>query len=350
MFMAGTLSIDPSELTHIRKAIPQRIFKKLLYLLTGGLVSDQQEHETFTAISILQQLCACLETLGITNVIRLSKDGSDIYHDLAGRSDDMNEAMDAFLIQSDHKSSAGFETLRLSLEHETDEMWYLIQIRVNRTHDVGAYPIEIEVNGVPVIFQAEETGLIGLLTRFEHYMGDQAGYDKVVLQMKLAFGNFLSQLEQAIMDQIKVDHVIRDSKPVMIRPMHSYSNLDQLKLSVRFGKPFFQGHFGWERAGFYAFHWANYVHQKSFHVSDFILVDETDQLLMSVGPIGFGAGRSSALSTEAPFEPPEGGDFALPPGHQFRGLTLLKSRVRKNDHKGWFDFDLESDPKEDVSS
>lgn len=346
MFMAGTLSIDPSELTHIRKAVPQRAFKKLLYVLTAGLVSDQQEHETFTAISILQQLNSCLDSLGIRNVIRLAKDGIDIYHDAKGRADDMQDAMDAFLLDANHKSSELFSTLRLVLEHETDTMEYLIEIRVNRTHDVGTYPIEIEVNGVPTLFQAEETGVMGVLTKFEQHMGDQSSYNQMVVEMKETFGRFLLQLETAVKKEIQIDHVIRDAKPVMIRPMHNYHSPDKLHLNIRQGKPFFHGYFGWENACFYAFHWAGFVHDSSYHVSDFLLVDEMDNMLMSVGPIGFEAGSSRALSMNAPFEPPEGGDIALPPSSLAKLKARQKQATKFNENKSWFDFDMESQTPE----
>jgi len=342
MFLSGTLSIDPSQLTLIRKARPQQLFKRLVYLLSAGLVSDEQEHETFTAISILQQLNLCLNDLGITNIIRLAKDDYDIYYDKAGLSDDIQAAMNAFMEEFGQAGATLFETLLMVLEHHTDAMAYLIEIRVNRTHDVGDYPIQVTVNGVPRAFAADETGAQGIHDKFEAEMGTQAEYDRFVLATKSSFGAFLTQLESALMEQIKLDHVVRDSQPIMIRPMRRYRHAEELELNARAGRPFFHGYFGWERASFYAFHWAAYVHEKKYHVSDFILVDETDATLMSVGPIGFAAGNSNALSIQGPFEPPTDGDIALPPD---RAAQLAQNKKAQDslgeETRSWFDFDDE---------
>lgn len=340
MFLSGTLSIDPSQLTLIRKARPQNLFKKWVYLLTVGLISDEQEHETFTAISILQQLNLCLNEMGINNIIRLAKDDFDIYHDKAGRSDDIQAAMNAFLVKFGQAGESLFETLLMVLEHHTGSMAYLIEIRVNRTHDVGDYPIQVTVNGVPRAFAADETGAQGIHDKFETEMGTQSDHDHFVQAMKSVFGTFLSQLEAALKDQIKLDHVVRDSQPIMIRPMRRYRQANELELNARVGLPFFHGYFGWEDASFYAFHWAAFVHEKQYHVSDFILVAETGQTLMSVGPIGFAAGNSNALSIHAPFEPPADGDIALPPD---RAAQLAQAKtgmdIRTEENRSWFDFD-----------
>lgn len=344
MFMSGTLSIDPSQLTHIRRTVPQKIFKRLLFLLTVGLVSDKQEHETFTAISILQQLQACLHSLGVTNVIRLAKDGTDIYHDVAGLADDMDEAMDAFVAAHEGEKASLFETLRLVMEHKTEQMAFLIEIRVNRTHDVGTYPIEIEVNAVPNEFHAAGAGASEIWACFSAAMETQQAYSHFVMGMKRAFSEFFSGLERAIKDGIKVDHVIRDSKPVMIRPGRAYTTPEELPLHIRFGRPFFHGYFGWQEASFYAFHWARYVHTMHFHVSDFILVDDGDETLMSVGPIGFEAGYAYTLSYDGPFEPPTGGDIALPKGSSDRqAVPNQPQRKNPNDRRGWFDMELVSE-------
>ena len=55
MYFSASLSVDPSQMTHIDKVKPTKAFKKILYYLTAGGLSDKEEVETFTAIAVLQQ-------------------------------------------------------------------------------------------------------------------------------------------------------------------------------------------------------------------------------------------------------------------------------------------------------
>ena len=64
MYLENLITVDPSELTKIEKVKPTKAFKKLLYSLTNGIISDKEERETFNAIAILQQINATLRNLG----------------------------------------------------------------------------------------------------------------------------------------------------------------------------------------------------------------------------------------------------------------------------------------------
>ena len=79
MYFESTIRIDPSQVTSIEKVKPTKAFKRMLYHLTKGGISEKEERETFTAISILQQLNKAFIQQGITNVIRLSHDDIDFY-------------------------------------------------------------------------------------------------------------------------------------------------------------------------------------------------------------------------------------------------------------------------------
>ncbi|MGB0430643.1 MAG: hypothetical protein ACPGLV_09230, partial [Bacteroidia bacterium] len=69
MYLEGKITIDPAQLTKIEKIKPQKAFKKMLFFLTSGAISDKEEHETFQAVSILQQLNMCFRNQGINNII-----------------------------------------------------------------------------------------------------------------------------------------------------------------------------------------------------------------------------------------------------------------------------------------
>ena len=84
MYFKGRLSIDPSQLTKIDKVSPESGFKKMLFSLTGGQFADKKEIETFKALNILQQIHGVFSSNGIDNIIRLTHDDIDIYHDTKG--------------------------------------------------------------------------------------------------------------------------------------------------------------------------------------------------------------------------------------------------------------------------
>ena len=85
MYLEGILTIDPSQLTEIKKVKPTKDFKKFFHHLTLGTISDKQERETFTAVAILQQLNATFRGLNITNIIKIARDDIDFYHDRDGK-------------------------------------------------------------------------------------------------------------------------------------------------------------------------------------------------------------------------------------------------------------------------
>ena len=85
MYFSGRLSVDPTQLTLIKKTEPTKAFKKMLYFMTAGIVSDRLEQETFAAISILQQLNTVFRSLNISNITRISHDGIDLYLDTEGK-------------------------------------------------------------------------------------------------------------------------------------------------------------------------------------------------------------------------------------------------------------------------
>ena len=78
MYLSGKLNINPAQLTEIEKIKPHKAFKKILYFITGGSIADKRELETFTAISILQQLNMVFRSMGITNIVRISQDDIDL--------------------------------------------------------------------------------------------------------------------------------------------------------------------------------------------------------------------------------------------------------------------------------
>ena len=138
MYMSATLSIDPTQLTQIRRK-PTKGFRRFAELLTANLISEKEEHETFTALSILQEINVALRSIHVSDVVTFSKDGNVLYDDKASSStDDMSAAIDSLKRQSMHDSSDVFSELSLMLEHHLARVAVIIEIRIRRVHDIGA--------------------------------------------------------------------------------------------------------------------------------------------------------------------------------------------------------------------
>ena len=117
MYFNGQLAIDPSQETLVEKVRPTKVFGRMLYYLTAGGLSEREEQETFTAVAILQQLNMALRSMGVTNIVRLTKDQCDFYFDEQGLEDDLKDAMEQFHMETDYYESELFEALYLVVEH-----------------------------------------------------------------------------------------------------------------------------------------------------------------------------------------------------------------------------------------
>lgn len=242
MYFTGSLTVDPSQLTHIEKMKPTHAFKKMLYVLTAGKVHDRMEHETFCAISILQQLNTCLRSLGITNVIRLAKDNLDFYLDEAGKKDDMKEAMEHFQIEVDQLEADVFKTLYLVLEHDDEHFKYLIEIKVNRCHKVGVHPISIEVNGLIKEFKMEGAG--DPPKRMTEIFKSQDKYDAFQSWKRNYFNQFLASLEMTVKAHMHVDDISRKSSVAVIRPKSKVRDRSRISRSPVERSPVYHNYHG----------------------------------------------------------------------------------------------------------
>jgi len=208
MYFSGQLKVRPSQETLIEKVPPQKAFKKLLFLMTGGSVADKRERQTFTALSIMQQFNMVFRTLGITNIVRISQDDLDFYMDTDGKVDDLKDALDKFDIEMDEDVAAYFKTLFLVLEHHESNFNYLIEIRINRLHEVGHHPIEIVVNGLLKEYKAVDgVGQTKLKSKMEPIFQSQKAYDSFTNEMDHEFTQFLHSLDHGIKKYIPVEDI-----------------------------------------------------------------------------------------------------------------------------------------------
>lgn len=194
MYFASKMTIDPTQLTEIHRIKPTKGFARIAHLLTAGVVKSQEERETFCAVSILQQINIVMRSAGINNIVRLAKDDTVIYEDCEGRENDLKQAIDEFAKHISSGERKVFESLNLILEHEADDLVVLINIHINRSHEVGEHPIEISINGLCSRLAVTE-GEDEIGESMGNIFNCQANYDDFVNARKLSFEKLIEKIE-----------------------------------------------------------------------------------------------------------------------------------------------------------
>lgn len=312
MYLQGTLAIDPSQLSQIVRKKPTKAFKKLLYLLTAGAITDKVEHETFCALSILQQLNTAFRSLGITNIVHLAKDGTTFYLDEHGVADDMRTALDTFKLDVDAVEASVFQTLKLVLEHEDQHLKYLIAVQIERIHRLGVYPIHVEVDGLIKRFRAHhDESPVSLRNRIASELPDADAHSLLVSQMQDHFDHFLGRLGLALKSFIGVDDLRQHQKRTLIRPRGAVDDRSRLPFNQAAARPALYGYAGVGDLMLYTMVWSELAYSNHWHIADCTVVDEVGATLMEVGTSGFDAATSNALNPDAAFEVPTGADVSL---------------------------------------
>ena len=178
MFLTADLRIDPSQITVIKRISNANMLYRLYDILTVNTASQKVEQETFTAISILNQIQMGLVKLGVDNVVRINVDNYDYFYDTEAKKHDLYEAFLAIEKQLHPLESQRFNLLELVIEHERNDIKYLIDIKVKRKHKIGEYPIEIKVNGAfeDLVLEADES-LNNLKMKLKTIFESQKSYE-----------------------------------------------------------------------------------------------------------------------------------------------------------------------------
>lgn len=324
MYFSGKIEIDPSQMTLIKRVKPSKLFGKLLDTLTFGQLSKKQEQETFTALTILQQLNMGLRSMSIENVIRLAVDDYDFYLDEKGEDDDLSQAMFELKAKIDPLESEIFKTIYLVLEHLDNHLKYLIEISVERKHQVGEYPIGIKVNAVISDFKLRENETNEMLdNRIKFLFANQEKYDQFIIENRNKFDHFLNEMELAIRKVIKVDDIKLTSATQIIRPKKRIASPENIK-HEHHSQPLFFGYYGLDSYFYYSWMWSSMMYSHNIYTHDVNIVDELGNEVMSVGEEGFNAGESNTLNIDSDFEPPVTGDI------QYFGDNEYSDNLDKN--------------------
>ena len=303
MYITGTLEIDPSQITAIKKVKNTKFFTKFVDVLTFGQASKKQETETFTAVSILEKIYLGLRSINIENIIRLSVDDYDFYLDEAGKEDDLEDAIMEFTAKVDPIESKLFNTIYMVMEHVEMNIKYLIEIRIKRKHEVGEYPIKIIVNGIANSFRrTKDESIQSMKSRMKPIFESQEVYETFTENQKKLFTQFLDRMDVAVKKFIEVDDIKITYNLQIIRIKSPVTSDTQVRHD-KFTKPVYYGYYSFDDYFFYAWLWASMMFENNIYAHDFYLVDEVGHEIFYIGEDGFKAAEYGTLNPNVPFEP-----------------------------------------------
>lgn len=297
------MTIDPSHLTQLRRK-PTKGFRRFAELMTGNLISKREEHETFTALSILQEINVSLRSVGVTDVVKFSKDDQVLYDDQSSsQSDDMSVAINTL---SNQRTSSGesFSELSLLLEHHLATIAVIIEIKVSRVHEIGVYPIQISINGLDAELQAASGGQ-KLKDQLDDIFSNQQSYDAYTESKKAEFEAFIVQLEEAFRGRMQIDNLHRRIYTNVVRPGLTPARPVGTSADPNGAEaPMLQRYHSSSDPMMYLWMWSSLMHSNNVYCHDTTIVNESGVPAFSVGEEGFNAGEAATLDPEAPFEAP----------------------------------------------
>lgn len=308
MFFTGQISVDPSEITKIHKVEPTSFFKKLLYTISNGKIKDLIEEENFTAVSILEQFSEVLKSMGITNVIRLSHNDIDFYLDKQGNEDDLEQALSDYENKVKDEVSRSFKTLSMVMEHREDTFHYYIEIKINRSHKVGDYPIEIKVDGLINEFFEHLIEKERLKHRMEHIFRSQDAYDFYVDSKLNEFSHFLNMVGDEIKNHVPIDDLNFKSEAAILLPANTYNSPDEISLKDYSKGPAFHGYYQSEERLWYTYIWPELCSEHDTYVHNSLIFSEKGNQIGELGDQGIEAGDSPLFDFETDEVLPEDSD------------------------------------------
>ena len=285
MFFTAVMDIDPSQITEIKKIKQTSFASKILNVLSFGLTTEKKEHETFTAISILEQVYNGLKSINVDNIVRLSVDNFDFYLDDTGREQDLEDVVEIFNKMIDPLSSKLFDSLYLVIEHLEQSIKYLIEIRVKRKHQVGEYPISLIVNGVLNDFKLDHNETTDkLINRLNITLNNQEELENYISTKKMFFNEFIQKLEQMIKTNIPIDDLKLKKTIDVIKPNKSINSIDEIE-HKKDSFPVFYGYYGFDYQIFYCFFWQKILEENNLSYDDSRYMYEDGLLILDPVPL-----------------------------------------------------------------
>ena len=295
MLFTSKISLQPKVEVLIERKAPTKVFAKLFHAMTSGLLSPKEKHQTFTAISMLQELNIALRQANINNIVRLAKDGNDFYYDSEGRDNDLADAMRDFKLGTDRFEASLFNDIYLVLEHQDEQMRYLIEIDIQRVHKIDEMPINISVNGVIQALKAQDGETAEQLdARLNSQFKNKQEYDKFVSRYRSLFDSFINSLEQTFRSAIRCEEVKSENKVQVIRPRKDGKG----KIGDRNNAPMVhRGYPGWDGFSLYTLMWMGTMSSMNVQASGMDIINESSETLQSIGDEAIDVGEAAIFDS-----------------------------------------------------
>lgn len=300
MYFSSKIEIDPSQITLIKAINQSSVFQTLF----TGLIDDDKkyEQETFSAVTILDQVHKGLEELNIKNTIRLAVDNVNYFIDHDSEDDDLHKAIHTVREFVDPEGSKYFDNIFLVQEHQDDNFKYIIEIRIKRTHKVNEYPIKIHINALFNEFIIKDLNYTELDSKLQSTFVSQEIYDKFVEKKKGAYDVFVKSLFKTLGKKISVDGIKCVTDMRIIRPFNKVENINGVKLSknshsIFYGYPNIINHI------YYAWTWIDYCYKNNIKLVNTKIVDEIGFKVISISEIGIVASNYQTFDTNIEFQP-----------------------------------------------
>lgn len=342
MFYSANIQIDPTQITQIKSIPNDSLFKNLKNILSFGNKLDKYEQETFTAISIMQEIRNGLNNIGVDNVIKLSVDDFDYYFDNNSVDDDLEFAISNLKYKIDPLSSKLFEKIHLVLEHIDNDFKYYIDIAVYRKHKVNEYPIKINVFGFYSEFNLQKLDkkisdieannqevnyLDGLRTKLDLLFTHSDYYEGYTKHKQKVFDEFVNKLYFNLGKMIKVDAIRKYIIAGLLRPNSTKYTIEDIKQKGLYtdNEYAYQGVFDYT---LYLWLWSEYMYKYDIYTYNTLLIDEKGNKIIKIGQMGFLPASYTTLNPDAEFMPVKGAFIKYYPNNLY-SESLEKSGLLK---------------------
>lgn len=301
MFYTAAIQIDPTQITKIKNEPTDSFFKSLLNLVSLGSKDDKYEQETFTAVSIMNQIKSGLTEAGIDNVIKLAVDNQDYYLDKENQENDLEFAFSNLKFKIDPVGSKLFENINLVMEYLDSDFKYYIDININRKHKINEFPIKIKVIGLFKEFGlSERVSLSGIKQKLEFLFTESEYLETFVKSKNLEFNKFINKLYYHLGKFIEVDAIKKDTIGCIVRPNSANYTEDEIKTKHVYSN-ILEDYLGLYNYSLYLWYWSEMLHKLNINIYSVIIVDEYGNKIVKIGQIGFMAGNFNMLNPNIEF-------------------------------------------------
>lgn len=326
MFFSSKIEIDPTQMTQVSYSGKKSLIGQALQMLKGG---SKEELETFTAISILEQIYEGLVALDLKNVVRLAVDDFDYFFDKDSVEDDLLQAVNTVRYNIDPLISKHFDNIFLVLEAKDELLKYVIEIRIKRKHKVGEYPIKIHVNALFNDFhidldnsQAQE---IEMRAKLEEIFKTQLDYDIFVQKRFIAYEKFVKRFFFELGKFIKVDAIKHMTDRRIIRPLKRIHTSSEIEFNEHTYSIFY-GYKGFREYFLYCWLWADYCYKFNIHIANVKFVDSHGFKIFAISDIGFDSNDYPTLNLDNDFVPPQSAFVKFYSRNQFNDKLISISK------------------------